>query len=139
MIAPDISNWPAEEFRLVGGACADCGAAVFPVQALCPRCSRPSVEQLTLPPDGTLITWTTQGFLPGPPYLGGGTAQTFTPFGVGLVQLGDVVRVEGRLTENDPAKLEFGMPMVLTTIPLGVDAAGDDVLTFAFRPAGDQE
>ncbi len=35
----------------------------------------------------------------------GPTGKDFVPFGVGLVQLDDVIRVEGRLTENDPAKL----------------------------------
>ena len=39
------------------------------------------------------------------------------PFGVGLVQLGDVVRVEARLTENDPAKLQFGVEVELTLFP----------------------
>ncbi|MGW5382649.1 Zn-ribbon domain-containing OB-fold protein [Nocardia sp. NPDC003963] len=134
MIAPEISTWPDGDFRLVGGACAECGATVFPVQELCPRCSRPSVAAVNLPGEGVLVAWTTQGFLPGPPYLGDTTAQTFVPFGVGLVQLGDVIRVEGRLTENDPAKLEFGMRVGLTTVALGTDTAGDDVLTFAFQP-----
>ncbi|MFD6455050.1 Zn-ribbon domain-containing OB-fold protein [Nocardia sp. NPDC060220] len=135
MIAPEISNWPAEEFHLVGGSCTDCGAAVFPIQDLCPRCSRPSIEQITLPRTGILVAWTTQGFLPGAPYLGDETARTFVPFGVGLVQLGDVIRVEARLTENDPDKLEFGMDVVLTTVPLGTDPEGAEVLTFAFQPA----
>ncbi len=134
MIAPEISTWPAEEFCLVGGACGDCGATVFPVQDLCPRCSKQSVETVTLPREGTLVAWTTQGFLPGAPYLGDETAKTFVPFGVGLVQLGDVIRVEGRLTENDPEKLEFGMRVTLTAVPLGTDAEGHDVLTFAFQP-----
>lgn len=50
------------------------------------------------------------------------------------MQLGDVVRVEGRLTENSPSNLEFGMDVELTMIPLGHDEKGDEVLTFAFRP-----
>ncbi|WP_024802940.1 Zn-ribbon domain-containing OB-fold protein [Nocardia sp. BMG51109] len=134
MIAPEISNWPERDLRLVGGACGDCGATVFPIQDLCPRCSLPAVERIELPPAGTLVAWTTQGFLPGPPYLGDETAKTFVPFGVGLVQLGEVIRVEGRLTENDPDKLAFGMEVALTTVPLGTDGDGNDVLTFAFRP-----
>lgn len=134
MIAPEISTWPAEDFRLVGGACSECAATVFPVQELCPRCSRPAVEPVDLPRRGTLVAWTTQGFLPGPPYLGDETAKSFVPFGVGLVQLGDVIRVEGRLTENVPEKLTFGMQVELTTVPLGTDGDGNDVLTFAFRP-----
>ena len=65
------------------------------------------MTELLLPRRGTLVAWTTQGFLPKQPYAGGETAETFTPFGIGLVQLGDDVRVEVRLTESDPAKLRL--------------------------------
>ncbi|MFW0785775.1 Zn-ribbon domain-containing OB-fold protein [Gordonia sp. CPCC 206044] len=134
MIAPEISTWPQADPHLLGSSCEDCGATVFPVQALCPRCSRPAISEIELPRRGILVAWTTQGFLPGAPYLGDETPETFVPFGVGLVQLGDVIRVEARLTENDPAKLKFGMDVELTIIPLGTDPEGDDVLTFAFQP-----
>jgi hypothetical protein len=46
--------------------------------------------------DSKRVTWTTQGFLPHPGFGGGQTAETFEPFGMGLVQLGDVVKVEDR-------------------------------------------
>jgi DUF35 OB-fold domain, acyl-CoA-associated len=47
----------------------------------------------------------------------GPTGKNFVRFGVGLVQLDDVIRVEGRLTENDPAKLQFGQEVELTMVP----------------------
>lgn len=134
-ISPEISTWPADSVQLIASRCAECSATVFPVQELCPRCSRTEMTEILLPRTGTLIAWTTQGFLPGAPYLGDDTPKTFTPFGVGLVQLGDVIRVEGRLTESDPASLEFGMNVELTTVPLGTDDEGNEVLTFAFAPA----
>ena len=60
------------------------------------------------------------------------------PFGVGLVELtddtGPVIRVEGRLTENDPAKLRFGMDVELTMIPFTTDEDGNEIVTFAFQP-----
>ena len=67
------------------------------------------------------------------PYAGP-TGKAFVPFGVGLVQLDDVIRVEGRLTENDPAKLQFGMEVELTMVPFTTDDDGNEVVTFAFRP-----
>lgn len=91
------------------------------------------MTDILLPRTGTLIAWTTQGFAPGPPYRGP-VGKDFVPFGVGLVQLDDVVRVEGRLTESDPAKLQFGMRVELTIVPLATDDEGNDVLTFAFQP-----
>ena len=56
------------------------------------------------------------------------------PFGVGLVQLEDVIRVEGRLTENDPEKLQFGMDVELTMLPFATDDEGNELVTFAFQP-----
>ena len=60
------------------------------------------MAELLLPRRGTLVSWTTQGFPPVVPYAGDETGETFVPFGVGLVQLDDIVRVESRLTESDP-------------------------------------
>lgn len=95
------------------------------------------MSELKLPRRGTLVAWTTQGFPPGAPYKGP-TGNDFVPFGVGLVQLGlgdeAVIRVEGRLTENDPAKLEFGMEVELTMLPFTTDDDGNEVVTFAFKP-----
>ncbi len=92
------------------------------------------MSDLLLPRRGTLVAWTTQGFVPKLPYAGKQTAETFVPFGVGLVQLGDVVRVEARLTENDPAKLRSGMEVELAMVPFYVDEDGTEVVTFAFAP-----
>ena len=61
-------------------------------------------------------------------------ARTSCPFGVGLVQLDDVIRVEGRLTENDPKKLQFGMDVELTMVPFTTDEEGNEIVTFAFQP-----
>jgi uncharacterized OB-fold protein len=132
-LAPDISTWPQENPQLVGSRCARCDATVFPAQPRCPKCSGDQMARELLPRTGTLVAWTTQGFPPGAPYAGP-TGKDFVPFGVGLVQLGDVIRVEGRLTENDPAKLKFGQEVELTMVPLTTDDDGNEVLTFAFQP-----
>ena len=118
-LAPEISTWPEENPQLIGSKCASCSAVVFPRQDRCPQCSAGDMSEVTLPRRGTLVAWTTQGFAPGAPYIGP-TGKDFVPFGVGLVQLGwdDVVRVEGRLTENDPEKLKFGMDVELTMVPV---------------------
>ena len=129
----DIFTWPSEDPRLIGSRCDACGAVTFPVQSRCPRCSRPDMSELLLPTHGTLVSWTTQGFPPGAPYAGP-TGNDFVPFGVGLVQLGDVIRVEGRPTENDPAKLQFGQEVELTMLPFTTDADGNEIITFAFQP-----
>ena len=124
-----------DDAHLIGSRCAECGATTFPVQSRCPRCSKVSMAELPLPRRGTLVAWTTQEFPPMVPYAGDPTGERFTPFGVGLVQLGEVVRVESRLTERDPEKLTFGMDVELAIVPFYVDDDGNEIMTFAFAPA----
>jgi uncharacterized protein len=133
-LAPDVCTWPDENPQLIGSRCGACGATTWPKQDHCPRCSAANMAVLLLPRRGTLVAWTTQGFIPKLPYAGGETAETFEPFGVGLVQLGDAVRVEARLTESDPAKLRFGMDVELTMVPFFVDKDGTEIVTWAFQP-----
>ena len=130
----DVFTWPDDTPQLIGSRCDDCGATTFPVQSRCPRCSKANMSELRLPRRGTLVSWTTQGFPPTVDYMGDPTGKSFEPFGVGLVQLDDVVRVEARLTESDPAKLDFGMEVELEIVPFYVDAEGDEIMTFAFAP-----
>jgi len=132
-LAPDISTWPDDQPQLIGSRCGECGATTFPVQQRCPKCSKDDMSDVLLPRRGTLVAWTTQGFPPGAPYRGP-VGKDFVPFGVGLLQLDDEIRVEGRLTENDPAKLEFGMAVELTMIPFTTDDDGNEIVTFAFQP-----
>lgn len=134
--APDVFTWPSDEPRLIGGRCTGCASVTFPRWPSCARCGSVDVEEHLLPRRGTLWTFTTQEFLPKEPYAGGETAETFRPYGIGLVQLGDEVRVEARLTESDPAKLDFDMEMELVIVPFRTDPDGTEVLTYAFAPAG---
>jgi len=137
--APDVFTWPADKPQLIGGRCRDCDAVVFPAPPSCARCGSVEVDPHLLPRQGTLWTFTTQEFLPKEPYASGETVETFKPYGIGLVQLGDEVRVEGRLTESDPAKLAFGMAVELVIVPFRTDSDGAEVLTFAFAPVDQQE
>ena len=131
---PDVFTWPSDEPQLIGGRCPACAAVTYPHQGSCPRCGALGMEEHRLPRRGTLWTWTTQEFLPKEPYAGGETAETFRPYGVGLVQLGDEVRVEARLTESDPTVLRFGMEVELVVVPFRVEDDGTEVMTYAFRP-----
>jgi len=132
----NVFTWPADDPQLLGGRCQLCGAVTFPMQSRCPRCGTSGMAELPLPRRGSLVSWTTQGFPPTVDYRGDTTGASFEPFGVGLVQLDDVVRVEARLTESSPEKLDFGMEVELRIVPFYTDDEGDEVVTFAFTPVG---
>lgn len=115
---------------LVGARCTGCGTVTFPVQDSCPRCGGSSMGPTTLPREGTLWSYTVQSFAPKSPFR---TVDPFAPFGVGYIDLGDVI-VESRLTVADADALTIGMPVQLTTIVNHLDEDGTEVRTFAFEP-----
>lgn len=128
-VADGLIAGPPEAPRLIGSRCRRCGIVAFPRQRSCAACMSTDVEEHLLARSGPLWTWTIQCFPPkSPPYAG--TADDFAPYGVGYVELGGEVRVEGRLTASDPSQLEIGLEMELTLVP----APGRDAVTFAFRP-----
>jgi uncharacterized OB-fold protein len=136
-IADDLFTWPADEPRLIGGRCAECGTHVFPLRTGCARCGAAAVERALLSRSGTLWTWTSQGFPPKAPFRGefAGT-DPFEPWLVGVVELPGELRVETLITGCGQDDLEFGMPMRLVTLPFRTDEDGRDIITFAFSPEG---
>jgi uncharacterized OB-fold protein len=130
-VAEGLFNWPADEPRLMGSTCRECGTTTFPAQDACPRCCAEAMEERGLSRRGTLWTYTVQGFRP-EPYAG---PEEFVPYGVGYVELPDEVIVESRLTVADPEQLEIGKPMELVFETFRRNAEGTDVVTFAFAPS----
>ena len=138
-VAEGLFTWPADEPRLIGAQCADCGLVSFPAGSACQRCGGTDATDKLLSDRGTLWTFTTQDFRPpSPPYDGADTAATFQSYALGYVELSGEVMVEARLTEPDPARLAIGQPMRLAIVPYSVSADGTEVVTFAFEPAGEE-
>ena len=133
-IAEGLFDWPADEPRLIGGACPACGNVTFPYQDGCPRCGAQPLERRRLARRGRLWAWTTQEFPPPAPPYGGARGADFEAFGVGYVELPGELRVEARLTESRPEHLRVGMEMELVIVRFSADDAGDELVTFAFRP-----
>ena len=135
-IVEGLFTWPADEPRLIGGRCTECDTMTFPRQSGCPRCGAQSLEERLLGRRGRLWAWTTQEFPPPSPPYAGARGEDFEPFGIGYVELPGELRVESRLTERDPERLQIGMEMELVVVPFGTDEAGNELVTFAFRPVG---
>jgi uncharacterized OB-fold protein len=115
---------------LLGGYCPACARYHFPATGNCPYCGAEGCQTRALAARGTLCLFTT--VLNRPPGYSGEV-----PFGFGVVELPEGVRVVARLTETDLDRLQFGMPVRLTFVPLHVDDQGRQVITYAFAPAAD--
>jgi uncharacterized OB-fold protein len=139
-IREGLFTWPSERPQLIASRCKACGELTFPRQDSCPNCTGRNSEEVLLSRRGKLWTWTVQHFPPpAPPYIGVADRESFVPFGVGYVELPEGIRVEGRLTENDPGKLEVGMDMELVIEKFVDDEEGNQRMTFAFQPVPARE
>jgi uncharacterized OB-fold protein len=108
---------------LLAGRCTVCTNHLFPRADTCTYCAAPDPEPVELTGPGTLWAWTAVT-APPPGYLGD------VPYGIGVVEFPEGIRVISRLTESDPTTLFLGQSMDLRIVPLH-----DDVVTYAFAPA----
>jgi len=109
---------------LLGGRDRETGRITFPAPV-----DEERFEIVPLPRTGRLWSWTVQRFRPkSPPYAG---PESFEPYAVGYIQLGDVIIVEGRLTQIPFDDLRIDLPMRLVTETF-VLATGETRTTYAF-------
>lgn len=112
--------------RLVGGYSPTSGAYHFPLSVVCPYSGADDVERRLLSSDGRLWGWTAVTASP-PGYAGP------VPYGFGVVELAEGIRVVTRLTESDPTRLSFGQPVHLVVETIDT-LDGESVETYAFAP-----
>lgn len=125
-----------EEPRMLASRCPRCDAVAFPVQSGCARCGSTGLEAIRLSPAGTIWTWTSQQFRPvSPPYAGPGTAEDFTPYYVGFVEVAEGLCVETRLTGFGDRTPRIGEDVSLVALPFRTDEDGNEVVLPAFAPA----
>ena len=132
-IDTQLFEWPSEDPHLIGSEC-QCGVITFPRQSSCPGCCGSKIVPRRLAKSGRLWTWTTQEFLPKPPYAVARRPEEFVSFKLGYIELPGEVLVESRISAPEHQALTIGMPMRLTFEPLFLDAAGAEVMSFAFEP-----
>ncbi len=80
---------------LLGGRSAASGLSHFPLQPVCPYTGVDDVQPVDLPREGTL--WHCTEVTAAPPGYHGAV-----PFGLGVVELSDGLRVVGRIVAGDP-------------------------------------
>jgi uncharacterized protein len=112
---------------LLASRCTVCGNHLFPRADTCAYCAATDPEPVELSGPTTLWAWTAVT-APPPGYRGD------VPYGIGVVEFPEGIRVIGRLTESDPAALNAGQAMALRVVPLHHDGNGNDVMTYAFAP-----
>lgn len=112
--------------HLVAHECESCGARYFDRRNACASCSGTSFEQVDVPTEGELRTFTIVSFAgPGIP----------VPFVAGVVDCGGT-SVRGNVinTPADPDHVRTGMKVRLATYVVGTDDQGTEAVGFGFEP-----
>jgi uncharacterized OB-fold protein len=118
------------EPRLLAGYSPTSRRYHFPVAEVCPYSGATDVERRHLSSEGTLWAWTAVN-VPPPGYRG------TVPYGLGVVELPEGLRIVTRLTEADPANLSLGLTMRLTLTQVPTDDGDAVVYAFDAQPHGD--
>jgi len=96
-----------QRYRLEAAKCSGCEKVHYPPRVVCSECGATTFEDIVLPRDGKVVTYTIVRVPPA-----GFTEQT--PLPIALVELMEGVRVMVQVGDlADPAELEIGMPVRL--------------------------
>jgi uncharacterized OB-fold protein len=116
---------PANDPHLLAARCGDCRQVHFPPSNVCPYCSADRCSVVELSQRGTLYVYTVVE-RPPPGYRGK------APYGFGVVELPEGIRILSRLVTNRLDALHDGMPLRLVLEEIFEDDQGRTVVGWAF-------
>ena len=119
---------PEEKPHLVGSRCRRCGEHFWPKKAACLKCTGRDMEEIALSPRGVIHNFTVARMAPPisvmkPPYV------------IADIKLPEGISVTGVLTGCDVETVQMGMPVEMVLEKIKEDDAGNDVISFKFKPA----
>ena len=130
-IVEGLFKWPSNVPRLIASRCKRCGVISFPRAPFCnnPDCEkvRENVEEILLSNRGKLFTYTIQRYMPPEPFR----YEPDNPYGVGMVDLPEGVRVLGMLSTIE--NLRIGMEVEMTVDRLYEDEE-KEYITYVWEP-----
>jgi uncharacterized OB-fold protein len=125
---------PAGQAKLMGSRCKDCREISLGKRQTCSNCGGGNLEETPLGSRGKLWTYTVIRHKPPGNYKG---PDPFVPFGLGLVELPEGIRVLSPL-QCDLEKMKIGMELELEVYPLYTDENQNEVMAFRFRPVQEE-
>lgn len=113
---------------LVANECQECGSLYFDRRSACAKCGTRAFGEKRLANTGTIRTFT---------IVNRAAPKVPTPYVSCVIDLdgGGVVKSNLVEVDPDPAQIELGMPVELTTYVAGSDDEGTEAVAFGYRPA----
>ena len=130
-IVEGLFTYPPDEPRIIGGRCKSCGTVFFPKGRPVhrPGCREREVEEILLSKKGKLTSYSWHHYQP-PRFR----MEPFAPYGIGLVDLPEGIRVVGVLTGMKEEEAKIGMEVEMVAEGLYTDEEGNERLTWKFKP-----
>jgi uncharacterized OB-fold protein len=122
-----------DDVRLAGSTCVSCGETSLGKAEVCPNCGRSTVREVPLSDRGVLWSFTVVRHQPPGDYRG---PDPFVPFGLGLVELPDGLRVLSPI-ECSVDQLTIGLKLRFK--PYVRRDPERDVVAFTFEPLNERE
>ena len=132
-VGAGLMTEPLDDFskiHLLGTKCHECGEVMFGTYPSCANCASEDVEVIPLSQEGVLWSYTIINHCPPDPYKG--PSDPFTPFGEGLVEVPEGVRIVSVLDAPLP-DIKIGMKLKLAPHVLFTNEAGEDVVAWKFK------
>lgn len=106
MSAPKYWREIPQRYRFEAAKCKKCGKVLFPPRLICPACKSRDFEPAKINEKGTVETFTVIRIAPT-----GFTDEA--PYSVGIVNLGDDVKILAQIADCEPENLKIGMKVRL--------------------------
>lgn len=106
MSSPRYRRGMPQRYRFEASKCKKCGKVNFPPRLVCPECHSRQFEMVRIKETGKVETFTVIRVAPS-----GFTDQA--PYAVGIVNVGDGVRILCQIADVEPEELQIGMPVRL--------------------------
>jgi len=107
MLTP-AKNWREypQRYRLEAGKCTGCGKVFFPPRLICDDCHGEVFEQVTLPSDGKLVTYTAI-------HVPASNFKDEAPIAYAVIELEDGTKISAQVTDCSTEELHAGAPVRL--------------------------
>ncbi len=136
-VAEGVFTFPSDEPQLIGSGAPTAGSSPSPARRRAPAAGRPTMEEHLLARRGRCGRGRRRRSRRRPAVRGPDAARTSCRSASATSSSGGEVKVESRLTENDPDEARArAWTMELVLVPFRTDDDGNEVVTFAFRPVG---
>lgn len=132
-LVPGLLTGPLEnlsQVHLVGSYCAACGETALGKVDICPNCGGASISEVVLSESGILYSFTVVRHRPPGNFY---QRDAFQPFGLGLIELEQGVRVMAPI-KGDPEGLRIGQRLVFAPFVMRTAEDGTEIVGFAYEP-----